>query len=255
MLARTLIAVLILVPLSVRPLHAQTAGIREVSASERSLITLNTKLRYTTMVVLPEDEEILDVVCGDKDFWVISAAQNIAHVKPAKDGASTNLNLVTASGMVYSFLLTEGKQAHPDLKVYVTADPSVSRSKPKYYSATQVSALQTELTEARGAIEAAANRSNEAIASFRQQYPASLVFSYGVPKYEKPFFVRSIWHDGEFTYIKSDARELPALYEMKDGQPALVNFQVQQGTYVIPKVLERGYLALGKERFSFQQGR
>lgn len=255
MVARTLIAVLILVPLSVPPLQAQTIGIREVSASERSLITLNTKLRYTTMVVLPEDEEILDVVCGDKDFWVISAAQNIAHVKPAKDGASTNLNLVTASGMVYSFLLTEGKQPHPDLKVYVTADANISRGKPKYYSATQVSALQTELTEARGAIEAAANRSSEAIASFRQQYPASLVFTYGVPKYEKPFFVRSIWHDGEFTYIKSDARELPALYEMKDGQPALVNFQVQQGTYVIPKVLERGYLALGKERFSFQQGR
>ena len=40
-----------------------------------------------------------------------------------------------------------------------------------------------------------------------------------------------------------------------DGRPALVNFQVQDGTYVIPKVLERGYLALGKERFSFQQGR
>jgi type IV secretion system protein VirB9 len=67
--------------------------------------------------------------------------------------------------------------------------------------------------------------------------------------------VRSIWHDGEFTYIKSVARELPALYELKDGQPSLVNFQVEQGTYVIPKVLERGYLALGKERFSFQQGR
>ena len=67
--------------------------------------------------------------------------------------------------------------------------------------------------------------------------------------------MRSIWHDGKFTYIKSDARELPALYELADGDPALVNFQVQGSTYVIPKVLERGYLALGKERFAFQQGR
>jgi hypothetical protein len=33
-----------------------------------------------------------------------------------------------------------------------------------------------------------------------------------------------------------------------------VNFQVQSGIYVIPKVLERGYLAVGKERFAFQQG-
>ena len=53
--------------------NAQTPGIREVSASPRTLIPLQTRLRYTTMVVLPEGEEILDVICGDKDFWVISA--------------------------------------------------------------------------------------------------------------------------------------------------------------------------------------
>ena len=246
---------LMLIPLGVSPVLAQTVGVREVTASERSVIPLTTKIRYTTMIVLPDDEEILDVVVGDRDFWVISATQNIAHVKPAKEGAATNLNLVTASGMVYSFLLTEGKQAQPDLKLYVTADPTAKRSKPKYYSATQVGALQEELSQARSAIELATNRTNDAIASFRHEYPARLTFAYGAAKYEKPFFVRSIWNDGEFTYIKSDARELPALYELKDGQPSLVNFQVQQGTYVIPKVLDRGYLALGKERFSFEQGR
>ena len=31
---------------------------------------------------------ILDVICGDKDFWVITSTQNIAHVKPAKDNAT-----------------------------------------------------------------------------------------------------------------------------------------------------------------------
>ena len=78
-----------------------------------SLIPLQTRLRYTTMIVLPEGEEILDVICGDKDFWVISATQNIAHVKPAKDGATTNLNLVTSSGAIYSFLLTEKERHRP----------------------------------------------------------------------------------------------------------------------------------------------
>src|SRR2546428_7545087 len=141
MRARILVTTLVLVPLGVASLAAQAMGIREVTASERSLIQLNTKIRYTTMIVLPEGEEILDVVCGDKDFWVISATQNIAHVKPAKEGAATNLNLVTASGVIYSFLLTEGKSAQPDLKVYVTADSSRPRNKPKYVSATQVSAL------------------------------------------------------------------------------------------------------------------
>jgi type IV secretion system protein VirB9 len=248
-------AIFMLLSLSVASVAGQTTGVREVTASERSIIPLNTKIRYTTMVVLPDDEEVLDVICGDRDFWVISVTQNIAHVKPAKEGAATNLNLVTASGMVYSFLLTEGKIAQPDLKLYVKGDSSAPRGKPKYYSATQVSTLESELTEARAAIQTVRLRNDEAIATFRREYPATLQFAYGTPKYDKPFFVRSIWHDGQFTYIRSDARELPTLYELRDGQPSLVNFQVQSGTYVVPKVLERGYLALGKERFAFQQGR
>src|SRR3989442_7460531 len=82
----TVFATLILVPVGIGSLAAQTTGVRDVSASDRSLIPLQTRIRYTTMVILPEDEEVLDVVCGDRDFWVISAAQNIAHVKPAKEG-------------------------------------------------------------------------------------------------------------------------------------------------------------------------
>jgi type IV secretory pathway VirB9-like protein len=243
------------VALDVGALTAQSDGVREVSASGRSLIPLTTKLRYTTMIMLPEQEEILDVVCGDRDFWVISATQNIAHVKPAKEGAATNLNLVTSSGTVYSFLLTEQKGATTDLKVYVTPDPSAPSGARKYYAAADVSALQAELTAAKATSDAAQRRADETIAAFRQQYPAALEFPYGTLKYERPFFVRSVWHDGEFTYIKAEARELPALYELKDGQPALVNFQVRGGTYVVPKVIERGYLALGKDKFEFQLGR
>src|SRR5215213_1449813 len=85
------------------------AGVREIVASERGVIALTAKIRYTTMIILPDTEEILDVLCGDKEFWVINANHNIAHLKPAKEGAATNLNLVTASGTVYSFLLAEGK--------------------------------------------------------------------------------------------------------------------------------------------------
>ena len=235
--------------------NAQTPGVREVTASPRTLIQLQTKLRYTTMIVLPEGEEILDVVCGDKDFWVVNATQNMAHVKPAKEGTSTNLNLVTGSGAVYSFLLTEKSAGTPDLKVYVNADPSAPKSKPKFYSAAQVEELQGELTQARAAVEAAARHANDEIAAYQQQYPGKLQFNYGTPKYEKPFLVKAIWNDGQFTYIKAEAKELPAVYEMKDGAPAVLNFQVRGDTYVVPKVLERGYLALGKERFNFQQGR
>lgn len=173
---RSLIAVIVLLSLTpawTAPAAAQATGVRDVTASGRSVIPLNTKLRYTTMILLPDGEEILDVICGDRDFWVISAAQNIAHVKPAKEGAATNLNLVTTSGTVYSFLLSEGKLLQPDLKVYVTADPAVVRTA-KYVPAAQVTALQAELTEMRAAITAVRDQSQGDVATFQQDYPSSL---------------------------------------------------------------------------------
>jgi type IV secretory pathway VirB9-like protein len=170
------------------------------------------------MVVLPEGEEILDVICGDRDFWVISSALNIAHVKPAKEGAATNLNLVTASGAIYSFLLQEKNgSGNPDLKVYVNADGAVSGAKPRYVSAAQLAALEGELAEARAAASVAERRAMDAIAADRQKYPTRLQFAYGSVRYARPFLVRAIWHDGQFTYIKADAAELPALYEVTDG--------------------------------------
>ena len=251
----SLLVVVSLLPLcSPTAAAAQTAGIREVTATDRNVIPLNTRLRYTTMIVLPEGDEILDVICGDRDFWVVSAVQNVAHVKPAKENAETNLNLVTARGTIYSFLLKEKSgTGQPDLKIYVNANDTALNGRPKYYSAADVDKLNTELTEARNAIVKTEQRAKEAVSAVSQEYPAKLKFVYGTPKYERPFYVRAIWNDGQFTYVKTDARELPALYELKDGKPAVVNFQVRGGTYVIPKLLDRGYLALGESKFTFEQ--
>jgi type IV secretion system protein VirB9 len=38
---------------------------------------------------------------------------------------------------------------------------------------------------------------------------------------------------------------------MKDGKPNLVNFELSNGVYVIPKVLDQGYLALGQKKLTF----
>jgi type IV secretion system protein VirB9 len=256
MLLRVVVIVLLTVSFGARPASAQGSGIRQVSATERNLITLQTRVRYTTMIVLPDGEQILDVICGDKDFWIVSAAANIAHVKPAKEGAATNLNLVTDRGTIYSFLLTEKNGTNtPDLKVYVEGDSQTS-AKRRYYTAEQYDDVQRQVIEARAALDGARREAADALARFQDDYPKRLRFEFGTPKYEKPFYVRAIWQDGRFTYIQSDATELPALYEVKDGAPSLVNAQVEHGTYIVPKLLDSGYLALGKERFTFsRQGR
>ena len=240
--------------------QALAQGTRDVTISERAIVSVQTKLRFTTLIVLPDSERILDFVCGDKDFWSISGVENLAYVKPAKAGASANLNLVTASGRVYSFLLTEGA-AEPDLKLYVTSEGASGQSTEprRFYTSTEVEQARREAERARqeadAAQQASAKSADAAIAQFRSAYPTQLRFPYRFRAHEKPFFVSAIYHDGTFTYIRSDASELPSLYELRDNAPNLVSFQVERGVYVVPKVLERGYLAIGKQRFYFGQGR
>lgn len=194
---------------------ASAQSTRSVTYNERSVVRVNAKLRFTTMILLPDTEQILDFVCGDKDFWVVSGAQNLAYVKPAKAGASTNLNLVTASGHVYSFLLTEGAP-DPDLKLYVEPDETMAptmNGPPRFYTATQVEALKRAAEdaqkEATATKDAAAKNIDEAVRTFRATYPTSLEFPYVLKGDRKPFNVVAIYHDDRFTYIKANAAELP----------------------------------------------
>jgi len=234
---------------------------REVHYTSRSVIPVNARLRFTTMIILPETEEILDFVCGDKDFWIVSGAQNLAYVKPAKAGAVTNLNLVAASGHVYSFLLAEGG-ADPDLKLYVTADETVSpvsNAGKRFYTGDEVAGFKRAAEDARRDAEAAradaAKTVEDRVAKYRASFPTELQFPYRFKAHQRPFDVAAIYTDGKFTYIRANTSELPSLYEIRDNAPNLVNFQVENGVYIVPKVLERGYLAIGKQRFLFDTGR
>src|SRR5436190_8659327 len=173
---------------------AQAQGTREVTVNARSVVPVHAKVRFTTMIILPEHEQILDYVCGDKDFWVVSGADNLAYVKPAKSGAETNLNLVTASGTVYSFLLTEGKDV-PDLKLYVVPDKSLSSTagQRKYYTVADLEAVRKSADDATKALEelkASTERTVDArTAAFRARYPTQLQFPYRFKVDQPPFEV------------------------------------------------------------------
>ena len=71
---------------------------------EKDVVTVKAKVRFTTLLVLPKQEQILDFTCGDKDFWIVNGSQNFAYVKPAKEGSQTDLNLITASGNVHHLM-------------------------------------------------------------------------------------------------------------------------------------------------------
>ena len=106
--------------------------------------------------------------------------------------------------------------------------------------------------EARQAKEQAQHLVDKQASEFRSSYPAELRFGYKFRRGRKPFFVDAIYHDGRFTYITASPEETPALYELKDGKPNLINFDFQDGAFVVAKVLESGYLAIGQARLTFK---
>ena len=247
------------------PTPAVPRGARTVVYHPRDLVALRAKLHYTTLIVLPEGEDVVEATCGDKEFWIVNVRGGLVSVKPAKAGSETNLNLVTTSGQVYAFLLTEvsaEKGQDADLTVYLEPD-DLDGSRPSRRSARSLCPAeqledfraQADLAreQARRATEAARAELDAGLTAFRTTYPLSLQFPYRFKADAKPFFLRAMFHDDHRTFIQSGARELPALYEVKDGKPNLVNFEVHDGTYVIPKVLDDGYLMIGKARMAFRR--
>lgn len=246
-------ALLLAVPPPVPPAATQSTGVREVRPPVRAVVPISTSRTYGTLIALPEGEEVLSAFCMDPEWWVVDVFQPAASIRPTEAGRSTSLHLVT-SRRIYSFVVTQpsAQSATADVVVHVLAEASVATEPVKYFSAAQVQQLQADVEGARSAAEASHREASRAIADYRRDYPVRLSFNYKVPDYGKPFFIRAVWHDGQFTYLKSEARELPALYEWIDGKPSLLNFQVHDGTYVVPKVLEKGYLVLGKKRLTFE---
>lgn len=126
--------------------------------SQGDLIPLNTKLRFTTLVVFPEGEEIVEVTCGDKEYWVIDGNDNILHVKPAKEGAVTNLNVVLKSKAVYSFLLFEittsrNSKELPDLKVEIGGSDSERKKREREMLEAALARAEQRLKETNQKLE------------------------------------------------------------------------------------------------------
>jgi type IV secretory pathway VirB9-like protein len=246
------------------PAQAATEAARVVKYAKEDIVPVHAKLRFSTLIVLPDEEEILDFTTGDKEFWIINGSHNLCYVHPAQAGIRSNLNLITAAGHVYSFVLTEisnDPNAEPDLKIFVEPKEGsgigLKSGLRGYVSAGEAEAYKKELEALRAQtadqLRAAQVQTGEQVNRFRSSYATKLQFDYllDAKSAREPFLVSAIYHDDTFTYIKCAAREKPALYEMKDGKPNLVNFQLENGVYIVPKILDSGYLAIGKKKLPF----
>jgi type IV secretory pathway VirB9-like protein len=229
--------------------QGQTAS-RNVAYHAQDIVPIHAKVKFTTLIVIPGTEKIMEAATGDKDFWIVDVVGNFCFVHPAKAGISSNLNLITDKGNIYSFTLTDvtGQSEEPDLKVIIQpADASnivAANGPPQYVPAAQLEQARQQLATVEAHVGATVDE-------FKSAYPLALKFDYIFKTNEEPFDIQSIYHDDKFTYIKTNAPEKFSVYEMRDGKPNLINYELRNGTYIIPKVMENGYVELGKKKMDF----
>jgi type IV secretion system protein VirB9 len=229
---------------------AQEPSARTVQYHSQDIVPIHAKLKYTTLIEVPPTEKIMEAATGDKDFWIVDVVGNFCFVHPAKAGISSNLNLITDKGNIYSFTLQDvsGTTDAPDLKVLIQpADQSsilAASGPPQFVPATQLEHAKEQLSALQSHVA-------QAVDEFKSAYPVQLKFDYTFKANEAPFDIQSIYHDDKFTYIKTNAPEKFSVYEMKDGKPNLVTYDLREGTYIIPKIMDEGYVELGKKRMSF----
>ena len=193
----------------------------------------------------------MEAATGDKDFWVVDVVGNFCFVHPAKAGhqlesqphhrQGQHLQLHPAGRVRY-------QRMTPDLKVIVEpADQSsivAASGPPQFVPAAQLEQSKQQLA----AVEA---HIAQAVDEYKSAYPLSLKFDYSFHANQAPFDIEAIYHDDKFTYIKTNAPEKFSVYEMRDGKPNLITYELNNGTYIIPKVMDSGYVELGKKRLEF----
>ena len=223
---------------------------RTVQYHSQDIVPIRAKLKYTTLIELPTTEKIMEAATGDKEFWIVDVVGNFCFVHPAKQGISSNLNLITDKGNIYSFTLQDisALSTNPDLKVIVEpADRSAiiaASGPPQFVAAAQLEQSRQQLAALQSHVE-------QAVDEYKSAYPTQLKFDYVYKANEAPFDIQSIYHDDKFTYIKTDAPEKFSVYEMKDGKPNIVTYDLREGTYIIPKIMDDGYVQLGKKKLEF----
>lgn len=254
--------------LAAAPATAQ--GLRAPAAPSDAPITVTTRVRHVTTIVLPEGASIVDVVVGDAEWWDVSSSAHLAFIRPLVEDARSNLVLLTAAGAVVPLLVVEQAEATVDAVVRIKAParastPETAALGPVLTTAEAVASMaqraveaweQAEAAEARAAerIERARTAAQEALDGRRETYPRQLQFDYrwAFDAEPHPWLVEGLWHDGQRTYLRTRATA-PVLYEQVDGvlEPVRVAAVLGDVLHVVPRVLGAGALEADGRRIAW----
>jgi type IV secretion system protein VirB9 len=221
-------------------------------------------LLQSTLIVLPAEEKVANVFAGDTVNWVFDGghvASRFISVKPKTANAATDIHIVSDHGNEYTFALREvsnDSDAHFDSKVFINPGDQAAKDRlaqlPVFVPAAELDKAKQEAAAAKAAQTAELKAEQTKAEQYRSEYPGSLHFDYTWDERKgKELGLQQIWHDDKFTYLRGQFQETPALYEVKDKKPSLINFDFNGGLYTVPKLLDNGYLAIGKQKVEFHR--
>ncbi len=254
------------------PIHASTPthplepnSPRTVTVSElQTPPVVRAALLQSTLIVLPAEEKVANVFAGDTVDWVFDGghvASRFISIKPKVAGSTTDVHIVSDHGNEYTLELREvsgDEDPHFDSKVFITPTDTAAKEKlielPVFVPASELDQAKQQIAAAKAAEAATLKAEQTKDEAYRSQYPGTLHFDYTWDKSKgKDLGLQEIWRDDKFTYLRGKFQETPALYEVKDKKPSLINFDFNNGLYTVPKELDNGYLAIGKQKVEFHR--
>lgn len=247
-------------PHNLRPSAPRYITVSEAAAPP----VVRAALLQSTLILLPAEEKVATVFGGDTVNWVFDGghvASRFISVKPKIANAATDIHIVSDHGIDYTLQLREvsgDTDDHFDSKVFLSPGDKGAKEKltdmPVFVPASDLERAKQEAAAAKAAAAAELKAEDAKAEQYRSQYPGSLHFDYTWD--EKKGYelgLQQIWRDDKFTYLRGHFQETPALYETKDGKGSLINFDFSNGLYTVPKQLENGYLAIGKQKVTFHR--
>jgi type IV secretion system protein VirB9 len=221
-------------------------------------------LLQSTLIMLPAEEKVATVFGGDTVSWVFDGghvASRFISIKPKVANGTTDVHIVSDHGNEYTLQLREvsgESDPHFDSKVFVTPGDQAGKDKlammPVFVPAAELDKAKQETAAAKAAETATKKAEQSRAEEYRSSYPGQLHFDYEWDRRKgSAMGLAQVWRDDRFTYLRGQFQETPALYELKDGKPSLVNFDFHDGLYTVPKTVLMGYLTIGKQRVDFHR--
>ena len=245
--------------------HPQPNAPRTITVSEADTPpVVHAGMLQSTLILLPAEEKVANVFAGDTVDWVFDGghvASRFISIKPKIAGSTTDIHIVSDHGNEYTLQLREvsgDDDPHFDSKIFIAPGDKAAKDRlaemPVFVPAAELDKVKQEAAAAQAAQAATLKAEKTREETYRSQYPGSLHFDYTWDKSKgKELGLQAIWRDDKFTYLRGQFQETPALYEVKDKKPSLINFDFSNGLYTVPKELDNGYLAIGKQKVEFHR--